>query len=149
MKYLIRHGGLGLLLLLGWLPAAFAQRGLDGSPISKIIITNIGPQMASDDLVRANIHVKAGDPYVRASVDKDVMGLYATGFFLNIRVSDHLTDKGVELTYVLQGKLKLTGIFDQPTQAATEALQTAAHVSVDGIAGPMTQAALASALARH
>src|ERR1700677_727194 len=110
MKYLIRHGGLGLLLLLGWLPAAFAQRGLDGSPISKIIITNIGPQMASDDLVRANIHVKAGDPYVRASVDKDVMGLYATGFFLNIRVSDHLTDKGVELTYVLQGKLKLTGI---------------------------------------
>ena len=49
-------------------------------------------------------------PYVRASVDKDVLSLYATGFFLNIRVSDQMTDKGVELTYVLQGKLKLTGI---------------------------------------
>lgn len=46
-------------------------------------------------------------------------------------------------------KLKLTGIFDRPTQAATEALQTAVHISVDGVAGPVTQAALASALARR
>jgi outer membrane protein insertion porin family len=110
MKYLLRHGGLGWLLLLGWLPTALAQRGVEGAPISQIIITNIGPQMASDALVRANIHLKAGDPYVRASVDKDLLNLYSTGFFLNIRVSDKMTDKGVELTYILQGKLKLTGI---------------------------------------
>ena len=45
-------------------------------------------------------------------------------------------------------KLTLTGTFDQPTQAATEALQTAAHITVDGIAGPVTQAALATALAQ-
>jgi Putative peptidoglycan binding domain len=45
-------------------------------------------------------------------------------------------------------KLKLTGSYDQPTQAATEALQRAAKITVDGIAGPETQAALTSALAR-
>jgi len=110
MKYLIRHGGLGLLLLLGWLPAVLAQHATDGLTISGIVITNIGPQMASDDLVRANIHVKVGDPYVRVSVDKDLLSLYSTGFFLNIRVSDKVTPTGVELTYILQGKLKLTGI---------------------------------------
>ena len=47
MKYLLRHGGLGLLLLLFWLPSASGQSPLDGQIISKIIITNIGPQMAS------------------------------------------------------------------------------------------------------
>lgn len=111
MKYLIRHGGLGLLLLFAWLPAASAQRTADGPLISKIIITNIGPQMASDALVRGNIRARVGEPYVRASIDKDVLNLYATGFFLNIRVTDKLTEQGsVELTYILQGKLKLTGI---------------------------------------
>ena len=110
MKYLIRHGGLGLLLLLFWLPAASGQSPLDGQIISKIIITNIGPRMASDELVRGNIHVKIGDTYIRASVNKDVLNLYATGFFQNIRVSDNATENGVELTYVLQGKLKLVDI---------------------------------------
>jgi peptidoglycan hydrolase-like protein with peptidoglycan-binding domain len=44
-------------------------------------------------------------------------------------------------------KLKVTGSYDKPTEAATEALQTAAHITVDGIAGPETQAALTTALA--
>jgi len=110
MKFLFRHGGLALLLLLGCLPSALAQRAADGMTISKIIITNVGPQMVSEDLVRANIHVRVGDKYVRASADKDVLGLYATGFFRAIRVNDNATDQGVELTYILMGKLKLTKI---------------------------------------
>ncbi len=98
-----------LLLFLSWLPAVSAQS--EHGQFPSIIITNIGPQMASDDLVRANIHVKVGDPYVRVSVDKDVLNLYATGFFSsNIRVSDQRTDQGVILTYILQGKFRLTGI---------------------------------------
>jgi peptidoglycan hydrolase-like protein with peptidoglycan-binding domain len=44
-------------------------------------------------------------------------------------------------------KIKVTGSYDKPTQTATEALQTAAHITVDGIAGPETQAALTTALA--
>ncbi len=110
MKYFIRYGGLALLLFFCWLPAASGQSVLDGQTITKITITNIGPQMASDELVRGNIHVKVGDKYVRASVNKDVLNLYSTGFFQNIRVRDDPTDQGVELTYILWGKYKLTAI---------------------------------------
>ena len=78
--------------------------------MAQIVITNIGPQSVSDELIRANIHIKAGDTYVRNSVDQDVLNLYATGFFYNIRVADQLTDQGVILTYMLEGKLRLTGI---------------------------------------
>src|SRR5579859_7145615 len=103
MKCLFRHGGLLALLLLGWLPAVSAQER-----IASVVITNIGPQVASDELVRANIHVKPGDVYIRSSVDQDVLNLYATGFFANIQVTDRRTDKGVVVTYILQGKFKLT-----------------------------------------
>src|SRR3954469_9661402 len=108
MKFLIRHGGLWLLLLCSWLPAASGQSSLDR--VAKIIVTNVGPAAVSEDLVRANIHVKVGDPYVRTSVDEDVRNLYATGYFFNIQVLDKLGDGGVVLTYILQGKLRLTNI---------------------------------------
>ncbi len=108
MKFLIRHGGIILLLLSAWAPTAWGQA--DSEKVAKIIITNIGPQAVSDDLIRANIHVKVGDVYIRTSVDKDVLNLYGTGFFYNIQVTDQLTDRGVILTYMLEGKLRLTGI---------------------------------------
>jgi outer membrane protein insertion porin family len=108
MKLLIRHGGLWLLLLLCWLPAASAQTGYE--KITSIVVTNVGPKVASDELIRANIHVKTGDTYIPASVDQDVLNLYATGFFSNIRVTDQRVENGVVLTYILQGKFRLTGI---------------------------------------
>ena len=79
-------------------------------PIHRIVITNIGPQTVSDSLVRANMRVKEGDPYVRANVDDDVRNLYATGFFSDIRVADEVTPDGVDLHYYLRSKLKLTEI---------------------------------------
>ena len=60
MKLLIRNGGLWLLLFLGWLPSASAQ--LSAEKIASIVVTNIGSQVASDELIRANIHLKKGDP---------------------------------------------------------------------------------------
>src|SRR5579872_924153 len=109
MKSLIRHGGILLVLLAAWLPAASGQNAFEPK-VAKIIITNIGPQTVSEELVRANIHVKVGDTYIRTSVDDDVKNLYSTGFFSNIRVSDDFTDQGVVVTYILQGKLRLTKI---------------------------------------
>ena len=97
-----------MLLILGWLPAASAQVAMD--KVVSIVVTNVGPKVASDELVRANIHVKPGDTYIRSSVDKDVLNLYATGFFSNIRVTDQRTDQGIVVTYILQGKFRLTGI---------------------------------------
>jgi peptidoglycan hydrolase-like protein with peptidoglycan-binding domain len=43
-------------------------------------------------------------------------------------------------------KLKLTGSFDQATKTATMELQTAAGITADGVVGPMTRAALLTAL---
>ncbi|EEF60407.1 outer membrane protein assembly factor BamA [Pedosphaera parvula] len=108
MNTFIRRGGFLLLLLLAYVPNSSAQSLFD--KVAQIIITNVGPATVSEDLVRANIHVKVGDPYVRTSVDDDVKNLYATGYFFNIQVLDNFTDKGVVLTYILQGKLRLTGI---------------------------------------
>ncbi len=105
MKHLIRHGGLVLLLLFCGLSSASAQLH-----VSKIIITNVGPAATSEQLVRANIHVKIGDVYVPTSTDDDVKNLYNTGYFFNIQVVPKIDDGGVTLTYLLQGKLKLTHI---------------------------------------
>jgi outer membrane protein insertion porin family len=110
MKCSIRHGGLWLLMFFCWLPAAFGQTGLENKPISQILITNVGPAAASEPLVRANLSVQVGDMYNRAAVDKDVINLYATGFFNNIRIGTSQDEHGVVLTYILQGKLRLTGI---------------------------------------
>src|SRR5579859_4607632 len=107
MKYLMCHGGLWVLLLFCMVWSASAQSGI--SPISQIVVTNIGPAAASDDLVRANIHIKVGDTYITSSVDDDVRSLYLTGFFENIHVANRFTEQGVVVIFVLEGKLKLTG----------------------------------------
>jgi outer membrane protein insertion porin family len=108
MNRLIRHGGLGLLLFFCSLPVARAQLAADR--IVAIEVTNIGPEVASADLVRANIHVKVGDVFDRKSVYDDIPNLYAMGFFANIHIQERQTDNGVVLTYLLQGKPRLTGI---------------------------------------
>ena len=59
-----------LLRLCGLLPAVGLAAGRRGrSPLPprsrRIDIKHVGPPAASDDLIRANIRVKAGDPYLR------------------------------------------------------------------------------------
>src|SRR5215468_7363977 len=80
--------------------------------ISKIEIQHVGPPAASDDLIRANIRVKVGDPYQRLAADDDVRNLYATGQFYVIRINVRQGegDNTVILTYVVQGKPRLVDI---------------------------------------
>src|SRR5947207_15501243 len=77
-----------ILFVLGfaWLPLT-AQAQFSGPKITKIEIRHRGPVTVSDDLIRANIRVKVGDPYLVPAVDDDVRNLYATGFFYNIQVA--------------------------------------------------------------
>jgi outer membrane protein insertion porin family len=95
------------LLVLACLPAT-AQ--ISSLKVSKIVIKHIGPQSVSDELIRANIRVKPGDPYLRAAIDEDVRTLYATGQFYDIRVTDDISPEGVTLTYVLQGNPRVVSI---------------------------------------
>ncbi len=108
MNRLIRHGGLVLLLIFCSLPVARGQ--MASGRVSGIEVTNIGPEVASADLVRANIHVKVGDVYNRRAVYDDIPNLYATGFFANIVIKERQTDDGVVIIYVLQGRMRLTSI---------------------------------------
>jgi len=102
MKLLLRRCWLLVALpaLGGWLSLS-AQTG---PVIEKIEINHVGPPAVSDDLVRANLHVKAGDRYNPLATDDDIAALKATGYFLDVRVALDRTDAGVKLIYVLQGQ---------------------------------------------
>ena len=110
----------GLLLLFAWLPAGWAQFA---SPLKvyRIDIKPVGPPATSDELIRSNLRVKVGDPYLPAAVDDDVRTLYATGFFYNIQVVADNTPNGVILTYKVQGKPRLTEIKFQGNTKFTSA----------------------------
>ncbi len=79
-------------------------------PIEKIIIKHIGPPAVSDELIRANIRVKEGDPFSQVSLDDDVRNLIGTGYFYNVRVGEERGEKGLTVTYAVQGKPVLTEI---------------------------------------
>ena len=97
-----------LLILLAWLPLAWGQ--FAPLKIIRIDIKHVGPPATSDELIRSNLRVKVGDPYLRATIDDDVRNLYGTGFFYNIQVLADNTADGVVLTYKVQGKPRLTAI---------------------------------------
>jgi outer membrane protein insertion porin family len=110
MKILVGRYAVIVALLLWGSGSLFAQE-TTAPTIKQINIEHVGPQAASDDLIRANIRVKVGDPYTSTSINNDVATLYSTGYFRNIRVTeDRATDGGVVLTYVVMGKPVLTDI---------------------------------------
>jgi outer membrane protein insertion porin family len=106
MKLLFRL--CGLLLVLACLPA-LAQSS-SSLKVSKVEIKHVGPQLVSDDLIRANIRIKPGDLYTRGAIDEDIRTLYATGQFYDIRFDLTETPEGAILTYVLQGNPQLVAI---------------------------------------
>ncbi|HWQ91352.1 MAG TPA: outer membrane protein assembly factor BamA, partial [Clostridia bacterium] len=106
MKELLRF--CGLLLFLACHLAGFSQPAT--SKISSIDVKFVGPQSVSDELVRSNIRVKVGDPFLRPAVDDDVRNLYATGLFYNIQVAETAAKEGTALTYIVQGKPRLTEV---------------------------------------
>jgi outer membrane protein assembly complex, YaeT protein len=97
-----------LILLLASQQGASAQSA--PPKVARIEIRHVGPQEVSDHLIRSNIRVKVGDPYLRVAVDDDVRNLYGTGQFYNIRVMEEQTPEGFAITYVVQGKPRLTDI---------------------------------------
>jgi outer membrane protein insertion porin family len=108
MNRLLRHGGLWLLLLFVCVPTARAQLAADR--ISQIVITNVGREVATPALVRANIRAKVGDVYNRQVVNQDIPNLYATHLFANVLIRDDQTPGGVILTYVLEGRQRISSI---------------------------------------
>ncbi len=91
--------------------AAHAQLGPAAAPtIVSITVSNVGPETVSEAIVRANIRLKVGESYNYNSVNDDVKNLVATGYFFNVRVLESHAPEGVNLIYLVQGRLKLTDI---------------------------------------
>ena len=114
MKSMSRPRGLlWAFCLMAALSLAAQNAEKPDRPVRKVVkieLKHIGPPAASDSLILANIRVKEGEPYLPISVDDDVRNLYSTGYFKNIRVDEKAVEGGINLTYVLQGKLLLTDI---------------------------------------
>ena len=98
----------GLCALLACLPVVWGQS--TGPKITRVDIQHVGPAAISDELIRANLHLKAGDVYLPATADDDVHNLYATGLFYNIRVNAERAGEGLVLTYFVQAMPRLTDI---------------------------------------
>src|SRR5438874_16368 len=102
MKFLLRLCLLAALATHAWAQVSFK--------VAKVEIRRVGPVNVSDELIRANIRVKAGDPYQPIAVDEDVRNLYRTGFFYDIRIDRRETSEGLLLTYIVQAKPKMAEI---------------------------------------
>src|SRR5882762_6612821 len=96
------------MLLLGGAPALRAQSA--GATIDRVDIKFVGPATVSDQFIRVNIRVKAGDIYRPSATQDDVRSLYGTGQFYNIRVSLESTNAGVALTYIVQARPRVTEV---------------------------------------
>src|SRR5437868_7551717 len=109
----------GVFLLMACALSVWAQ--LAASEIARIDVQHVGPASVGDQLIRANIRVKPGDPYLPPAVDDDVRNLYATGLCYNVRVGVSNTVDGLVLTYIVQGNPRLTEIKFQGNKRFTDA----------------------------
>src|ERR1044071_8654434 len=83
MKFIFRF--FILFLLLGCAQITFAQAS--GPKVDRVDIKYVGPTNISEQFIRSNIRLKAGDIYTPALTENDIHLLYDTGQFYNIRVS--------------------------------------------------------------
>jgi outer membrane protein insertion porin family len=82
-----------------------------GLKIDRVDIKYVGPASISEQFIRSNIRLRAGDPYRAATTESDIRNLYTTGQFYNIRVSlDQAADGGLVITYIVQARPRLAEI---------------------------------------
>jgi outer membrane protein insertion porin family len=100
---------LGISVLLGCATTALAQS--TGQKIDRVDIKFVGPSSVSEDYIRANLKLKAGNNFIPGLTQDDIHSLYATGQFYNVRISvDQADDGGVVLTYIVQPRPRITEI---------------------------------------
>jgi len=98
-----------------WLLLACAQHARSqeamGPKIDQVNIRYVGPSSVSEQFIRSHVQLKAGGTYLPAATESDIHSLYQTGQFYNIQVGiEQASDGGVNLTYIVQVKPRLTEI---------------------------------------
>lgn len=102
-----------LVFVLAWPSSGWAQPA--PFRVADIRIKHVGPQAVSDELIRSHLRIKTGDTYISGlamagAIDDDVRNLYATGLFYNIQVAEEGTPDAKMVTFIVQGKPRLTEI---------------------------------------
>ncbi len=95
---------LKLCLVLSLASALFpvrvaAQTPEEGLPVASIQIQ--GNQLVSTQLIRAQIRIREGAPFVAADVQKDIERLFALGYFSDIKADVSREDDKVTVTYIV------------------------------------------------
>jgi outer membrane protein insertion porin family len=96
-------------LALGWSCSVRAQ-SMEGTTITGIDVTYVGPQTVSKDRVLANMRSKVGSPYSETTVEEDIRGLYATGKVQNVRIFGTPSTSGVRVQVILATRALVTEI---------------------------------------
>ena len=95
--------------MLGCATAGWSQTA--GTKIDRVDIKFLGPASVSEQFVRSNIRLKAGDLFRATLTEDDIHSLYGTGQFYNVRIStDQADDGGIVLTYTVQVRPRVTEI---------------------------------------
>ncbi len=76
----------------------------NGPVVKEIEVVYVGPKSVAKSLILANMRTTLGQPYSPSAVEEDVRNLYATGLFVNLRISNELSDGGVKVTVIVQPK---------------------------------------------
>jgi outer membrane protein insertion porin family len=102
MKTLYRLALLFWIVVAAWPSPLLAQLG--ETRVGSVMIRHVGPPAVSDEFIRENIRMKAGDVFSRPAVDEDVKTLWNTGYFFKVQSDVQNGTNGVVLTYIVQGK---------------------------------------------
>ena len=79
--------------------------------VASVAIKFIGIANVSEQIVRANIQVKAGSDFDGAAIDHDIRSLYRTGLFEFIEVKrEELPDKSLDLVFEITPKYRVQAV---------------------------------------
>lgn len=114
MKHFISLGRLAALcFLLGLvlaLPRGARAQSLEGSAVTGIDVSYVGPETVSKDRVLANMRTKVGSRYSESAIEEDIRGLYATGKMQNVRIFGTPSGAGVRVQVILATRALVTEI---------------------------------------
>ncbi len=98
---------LTVLLALMMAVPAFAQQ-YEGKTIREVRID--GLERVSEQLIRSQLEVQAGQPYNQAAISRDIRRLYDTTFFSSIKADASLEGDEVVVTYIVKEKRVISEI---------------------------------------
>lgn len=112
---------LSLVALTLQLPHSIAQEEPDPLTVVSVDIVFEGFKNISEQYVRGNIKIKAGDIYKQAIVDDSVNSLYRTGLFEFIEVNvEPLTSATVAITFNVKPKYRVDNVLFEGNDEASD-----------------------------